>query len=420
MRVFKEHIMSETKLIMPKQTGQIDAFLTSLKLYFESFIRGEKWYSNNEFKHRIQEELPYLADGAQDEAYLVKQSELTRYFGLVHYDYSCRPGKAHITNSGIDFYNAYLSQDIDTQRRIIMDAILNNSFGRNNTAIKSSDSDIDPPKLFLKAIQDLQGINKKGFGYLLYMTHNLDINYNDAVIELSKSYDIDREIPISVANKYNDVKFTILLNSLGITKIDNDEIYQLSDFTINNYYNQLKDLSIYNKEPDILFTLKEEVEDANIDNTSDIDYQKEILTSLAYNTNSDRFKSQNNRTPIPYTSGSTRKYKTNARIAKTAIDIQNYKCLYNIEHKTFTSKLGKQYMEAHHLIPMAAQKDFNINIDRIENIVSICPVCHSAIHFGDKETRFELLRKLYNEKENELKSVGINTTFEELFIKYYK
>ena len=36
-----------------------------------------------------------------------------------------------------------------------MEAVLNDSFGRKNTAIKSSDSDVDPPKLFLRALHDI-------------------------------------------------------------------------------------------------------------------------------------------------------------------------------------------------------------------------------------------------------------------------
>lgn len=71
-------------LIMPKQTGQKDAFYASLQLYYESYKHGEEWYSNVNFKTRIQELLPYLSRGAQDGPYLVKQSELTRYFGLVY------------------------------------------------------------------------------------------------------------------------------------------------------------------------------------------------------------------------------------------------------------------------------------------------------------------------------------------------
>ena len=69
---------------------------------------------------------------------------------------------------------------------------------------------------------------------------------------------------------------------------------------------------------------------------------------------------------------------------------------------------------------MAYQKDFSINIDRIENIVSICPICHSAIHLGDMSTRLELLKKLFDEREEKLKRVGLNISFGELFSKYYK
>ena len=37
-------------LIMPKQTGQKDAFYASLEIYYNSYKRGEDWYSNSDFK----------------------------------------------------------------------------------------------------------------------------------------------------------------------------------------------------------------------------------------------------------------------------------------------------------------------------------------------------------------------------------
>ena len=410
--------MSEHKLIMPKQTGQLDAFVTSLKLFYQSNINGDEWYSNDDFKIKIQEELPYLSEGAQNGPYLVKQSELTRYFGLAVYDYTGHIGRAHITPEGISFYEAYLHDNKELQIDIIMNSIFNNSFGRNNTAIKSSDSDVDPPKLFIKAIYDLNGITRKGLAYLLYVTHDLQINYKDAILELSKVDDKEREIPLEVANKYSDVKFTVLLTMLGITTQDSDGTYHLSEFVLNNYLEQIQTLSIYNKEPDITLTLNDSTLD--IDTNDNDNQQEHILISYVYDINSPKFKQQNNRTPQPYNKGNVIRFKTNSRIAKTALDLSNYKCLFNEEHYTFTSKLGKPYMEAHHLIPMAAQKDFDINIDRIENIVSLCPTCHSAIHLGNEASRLELLKKIYDLKENELKSIGINISFGELFSKYYK
>lgn len=405
------------KLIMPKQTGQKDAFYASLQLYYESYKRNEEWYSNADFKIKIQELLPYLSKGAQDGPYLVKQSELTRYFGLVYYDYSHRIGRAKITDTGIRFYNAYLQNDDKTQIDIIMNAIFNNSFGRNNTAIKSSDSDIDAPKLFLKSMYDLNSITRKGLAYLLYVTHDLQIEYNDAISELNKTNDFDREIPIEVANKYGDVKFTVLLNSLGIVD-EVDRNYKISDYVLSNYSNKIKNLIIYNKKPDLVLTLTEEESDNEVDTNGDV-IQDKVITAFTYDINSSRFYKQNNRTPETFKRGNTIRYKTNARIAKTALNLANYTCEINPEHKTFTSKLGKPYMEAHHLIPMASQKDFSINIDRIENIVSICPICHSAIHLGDMSTRLELLKKLYDLREEKLKKAGLDISFGELFSKYY-
>ena len=410
-------------LIMPKQTAQIDAFYASLEIYYKSYINGEIWHSNTDFKEEIKKALPYLASGAQDGAYLVKQSELTRYFGLVEYEYS-KPGKAHITDKGIKFYNAYVDKNIEVQIDIIMDSIFNLSFGRNNTAIQSSNSDVDAPKLFLKAINDLGSISTKGLAYLLYVTHNLKINYFDAVLELNKTDNTEREIPIEVSNKYKDVKFTNFLTSIGITKLVNGN-YQFSSYIRDKYLSKIQKMSIYNKEPDFTLTLNENIEvdtnkvDISTILVTDID-QDIVITSFAYNVNSEKFKKQNNRIPVSYNRGNTIRYKMNARISKTALDLANYICMGNHNHITFTSKLGKQYMEAHHLIPMMAQKDFVINLDRVENIVSICPICHSAIHFGDTATRLELLKKLFDLKEQELKSVGLNISFGELFAKYYK
>lgn len=405
------------KLILPKQTGQKDAFYASLELYYNSYKNGDEWYSNNDFKIKIQEKLPYLSKGAKDGPYLVKQSELTRYFGLVYYDYSSSTGRGHITTDGIRFFNAYLQNDIKTQTEILMNSIFNKSFGRNNTAIKSSESNVDAPKLFLKSIIDLNGISGKGLAYLLYVTHDLQINYNDAIVELSKTDDREREIPIEVSHKYNDVKFTGLLTSLGITKKENN-IYYLSDYVSSSYLDKIKKMSIYNEEPDLVLTLNENNEENN-DVDEDVD-QNSVISSFAYNLISPKFLAQNNRTPVPYKKGNQLRYKTNARLAKTALDLANYKCLCNPDHKTFISKLGKQYMEAHHLIPMAFQKDFSINIDRIENIISICPICHSAIHLGNEATRLEIVKKLYDLKEKELKRVGLDISFGELFSKYYK
>ena len=140
-------------------------------------------------------------------------------------------------------------------------------------------------------------------------------------------------------------------------------------------------------------------------------------------------KNFNNRQPEKTNSinNSSVKYKTNPRVAKTAVKLADYQCeyakLYNEKHLTFTSKFGYQYVEAHHLIPMSAQTDFiNINLDRTENIVSLCPICHSSIHYGSSGERFKVLDALYKLKFPNLRRISneFEISINDLFEKYYK
>lgn len=398
---------------MPKQTARVDVFYSSLQIYYNSYKHGEEWVSNEDYKKTIQELLPDLSQGAQDGAYLVKQSELTRYFGLVYRDYPGR--KAKITDRGIRFYNAYLNNNLLLQQEILVESILSDSFGRNNTAIKSSDSNVDPPKLFLRALYDIGKISINGFAYLLYITNDKEISYNDALVEWSNGEDIEREIPVELSNKYHDVKFTKFLSELGITVYCDGEYY-LSEFTKSNFDKKISKLNIYNKMPEIILSLND-VEVIDGDNQQ----QEKITSSFAFDINSEAFIRANNRIPTPIKTTNGIKYKTNSRIGKTALQLADFQCACNREeHKTFISKIGKPYMEAHHLIPMSAQKDFNINLDRLVNIVSLCPICHSAIHLGADSVRLDVLSKIYMDREDLLKQCGLNISIGELFSKYYK
>ena len=62
----------------------------------------------------------------------------------------------------------------------------------------------------------------------------IEINYFDAIVELNKTDNTEREIPIEVSNKYRDVKYTSFLTSIGITKLV-DGNYQLSDYIKDKY-----------------------------------------------------------------------------------------------------------------------------------------------------------------------------------------
>ncbi len=75
--------------------------------------------------------------------------------------------------------------------------------------------------------------------------------------------------------------------------------------------------------------------------------------------------------------------------AKQAIKQAEFKCEIDDTHETFVSGASrKNYMEAHHLIPLRMQHDFENSLDVVGNIVSICPNCHRLIHYGrDKDKK---------------------------------
>lgn len=116
---------------------------------------------------------------------------------------------------------------------------------------------------------------------------------------------------------------------------------------------------------------------------------------------------------------SSKKYKANPTLGKISISKSKYLCEIDQSHKTFVSKHdGKQYMEAHHLVPMCRQKEvwdkLNVNVDCVENIACICPTCHRAFHFGENETKLIMLQNLYNKRKQFYESIGLKIDFEEL------
>lgn len=117
---------------------------------------------------------------------------------------------------------------------------------------------------------------------------------------------------------------------------------------------------------------------------------------------------------------SKEKYARDIKVASNAILIANYECEIDSNHKSFIRKSnGKNYTEAHHLIPMEFQDNFEYSLDVEANIVSICSNCHNCLHYGLDKEKILLLEQLYNNRIDRLNKVGLSVTFDELK-KFYK
>ncbi|MGY8988593.1 MAG: HNH endonuclease [Flavobacteriales bacterium] len=120
-------------------------------------------------------------------------------------------------------------------------------------------------------------------------------------------------------------------------------------------------------------------------------------------------------------------WKRNPAIAKDALKLAGYLCENKKNHSTFQSKAsGKQYVEAHHFLPMQYQDKYvkpylnrEISLDRQENIICLCPNCHRKFHSAIDKEKKQLIDLFLKRRKSFLQKLGIIIDQSELY-EYYK
>lgn len=113
-------------------------------------------------------------------------------------------------------------------------------------------------------------------------------------------------------------------------------------------------------------------------------------------------------------------YKRDRVVGRNAIITANFQCEVDSKHKDFISKnTGENYEEAHHLIPIEFQENFEVSIDVEANVVSLCVSCHKRLHHATFNEKQETLRKLFDQRKERLELCGISLS-EEILFDFYK
>lgn len=117
--------------------------------------------------------------------------------------------------------------------------------------------------------------------------------------------------------------------------------------------------------------------------------------------------------------GSVKRYPRSRAVVTNALMKANYMCEVDNSHKVFKRKNSNiNYTEPHHIVPLFAANDFpNIDLDREQNVISLCSYCHNLLHYGSDI--IPILQLIYDKRKDLLRSIGIDITFEQL-IQYYK
>lgn len=108
-------------------------------------------------------------------------------------------------------------------------------------------------------------------------------------------------------------------------------------------------------------------------------------------------------------------------VAADALVKAEHKCEVDANHQTFkTGKHKRPYVEAHHFIPLSLQDQHLYSLDVTENIISLCPNCHRAFHYGEPSLKKSLIKKFYQQRKQGLQQRGIDIPLKELMRLYIK
>ena len=110
-------------------------------------------------------------------------------------------------------------------------------------------------------------------------------------------------------------------------------------------------------------------------------------------------------------------YKRDPKVSKRALSRAGHVCEIDSTHKSFLRRNSNNlYMEPHHLVPMSFTDYFGVNLDREQNIFSLCSHCHNQIHYGTKEDVRTLITQLFLSRQYEICSIlGRDINLDELF-----
>ncbi|MDX9715252.1 MAG: AAA family ATPase [Dissulfurispiraceae bacterium] len=235
------------KIVMPKNSALLNEIESVLEIYYDA----DGWLGNDVYKERLKE---MIGDDQYSSSY-TKKAQITSYFGFTEWEDINKPqSMRRITDSGKEMYQAIKSNDTAKIQSVLMNSLETVKFGRNNFGSPESDSDIEPPALFIRASMDLEYLTYKEFAYLLWKLEDIGGNYTDSLSEL-KQFRISDNLTLGEeANKYIDCKPIMILVRWGFLAEDGDttggkHIIVAPD-VLRKYKTRLRNLKIYNVDMD--------------------------------------------------------------------------------------------------------------------------------------------------------------------------
>lgn len=240
------------KIVMPKNSALLNEIESVLQIYYEA----NDWLTNDIYKKRLKE----MIGPDQYQSSYTKKAQITSYFGFtVWEDIHNTQSRRRITESGKKMYEAIIENNTNKIQDVLMNSLETVKFGRHNYGCPESDSDVEPPALYIRAIIDLGYLTYKEFAFLLWKLEDVGGNYTDAICELRELRTQGTITLSEEANKYADCKPIMILVRWGFLSEDVDSSggkhIIIAPDVLRKYGIRLRNLKIYNIDMDFEETI---------------------------------------------------------------------------------------------------------------------------------------------------------------------
>lgn len=288
------------KMVIPKNTATVEEVMGAIQIYYDA----NDWLSNTDFIRIYKNRIGVIGDDNDSSAY-TKKTEIGCYYGFLEWkDIKRKTSPRRITPRGRKFLEHYNANDINLIHEDIMESLEEVSFGRNNYACMSCDSDIEAPALFLRAMMDLGYLTNNEFAFLVFRMEYEGKNYTDTIREIKqirsekkkivKQKDDenavcgDNEILLDKSvNKFTDPKPILILERWGVLKsqqINGTKATSISSTYLEKYRDRLRNLKIYNIDKNIIAVEKKDETKHNFDVENETETEKSFRIWLSLQT----------------------------------------------------------------------------------------------------------------------------------------
>ena len=251
-------------IVIPKNSASVEEVMGAMQIYYDA----NDWLTNADYIQMFKNRIGILGDDGDSSAY-TKRTEIGAYFGFIEWeDITKTQSPRRITPRGRRFLEHYNAKDTDAIHEAIMCSLEEVTFGRNNFACQSSDSDIDPPALFLRAVMDLGYLTSTEFAHLVYRMEYEAKHYTETIqeIEAYRAREEAIELP-DAAKKYKDNKPSLMLERWGVLiscQEGGSKRTSIDPTFLAKYQQRLRNLKIYNIDKNVQADAEDKPKEAEV------------------------------------------------------------------------------------------------------------------------------------------------------------